>query len=166
EIVNWGSLNAQDYFGYDNIKDYITVSLLENGTDLIYEELNILAQISNTLGETALSNNIHDLLLDYWQNYVQEFISESNDFTEYYSLSDEDSLKSRAKDCISELLAESTLSFTASEVDDIITNLDANNIIERNIENEAPDWERDEYDRHYINQDDGFDAVDDLFSIN
>ncbi|WP_272537176.1 MULTISPECIES: ATP-binding protein [Providencia] len=166
EIINWGSLNAQDYFGYDNIKDYITVSLLENGTDLIYEELNILAQISNTLGETALSNNIHDLLLDYWQNYVQEFISESNDFTEYYSLNDEDSLKSRAKDCISELLAESTLSFTASEVDDIITNLDANNIIERNIENEAPDWERDEYDRHYINQDDGFDAVDDLFSIN
>ncbi|MEQ4663998.1 ATP-binding protein [Providencia rettgeri] len=166
EIVNWGSLNAQDYFGYDNIKDYITVSLLENGTDLIYEELNILAQISNTLGETALSNNIHDLLLDYWQNYVQEFISESNDFTEYYSLNDEDSLKSRAKDCISELLAESTLSFTASEVDDIITNLDANNIIVRNIENEAPDWERDEYDRYYINQDDGFDAVDDLFSIN
>ncbi|HHS3623526.1 TPA: hypothetical protein ACSEXO_003755, partial [Proteus mirabilis] len=85
---------------------------------------------------------------------------------EYYSLNDEDSLKSRAKDCISELLAESTLSFTASEVDDIITNLDANNIIERNIENEAPDWERDEYDRHYINQDDGYDAVDDLFSIN
>ncbi|ENL8544377.1 hypothetical protein AB9K78_001565 [Serratia marcescens] len=120
--------------------------------------------ISNTLGEIALSDKIRDLLLDYWQNSVHEFISENNDFSEYYSLNDEYDLISRAKDCINELLAESTLSFTSHDIDNIIDNLDACNIIERNIGN-APDWDGYNDDIRYGNQNYGFDVVDDLFSI-
>ncbi|MDH0357147.1 hypothetical protein [Morganella sp. GD04133] len=116
EIVSWASLNIPDWIGCVNIKHYVESSLLLNGADLIHDELNILAQISNTIGEIALSDKIRDLLLDYWQNSVHEFISENNDFSEYYSLNDEDDLISRAKDCINELLAESTLSFTSVSI--------------------------------------------------
>lgn len=164
EIVSWVSLNIPDWIGCVNIKHYVESSLLLNGADLIHDELNILAQISNTLGEIALSDKIRDLLLDYWQNSVHEFISENNDFSEYYSLNDEYNLISRAKDCINELLAESTLSFTSHDIDNIIDNLDAYNIIERNIGN-APDWDGYNDDIRYGNQNYGLDVVDDLFSI-
>ncbi|MDQ7771603.1 hypothetical protein NMF47_24215, partial [Serratia nevei] len=162
-IINWIALNDPDWLGYDNIKNYVEFSLLVNGDDLDHEDLNILAQITNTLGETALSDSIHKLLLDYWQGYVNEFISENNDFTEYYDINEENTLKSRAKDHISDLLSESTLYFNTQEVDDIIEKLDVQNIIQRNIEN-TPDWDEYYHDEKYSYQDSGFDEVDDLFS--
>ncbi|MEQ9743256.1 hypothetical protein ABRQ05_02985 [Pectobacterium actinidiae] len=162
-IINWIALNDTGFLGYNNIKNYVESSLLVNGDNLDYEDLNVLAQITNTLGEKSLSEKIRELLLDYWQGYVNEFISGNNDFTEYYDLNEESKLKSRAKDCINDLLSESTLFFNAQEVDDIIENLDAYNIIVRNIEN-FPDRDEYYYDEEYSHQENGFDEVDDLFS--
>ncbi|MEQ5206035.1 ATP-binding protein [Proteus sp. fly-1067] len=163
-IVSWISLNIPNWLGYDNTKKYVESSLLLNGADLTHEELNILAQISNTLGEVALSNNIRDLLLIYWKSYIHEFISESNEFNEYYDLNEEDDFKSRAKDYIHDLLNGSTLYFSPIDIDNIIDNLDARNIIDRNIEN-ASDWDRYEDNADYGYLSNGFDQVDDLFSI-
>ncbi len=58
---------------------------------------------------------------------------------------------------------ESTLTFNTQEVENIIENIDAYNIIERNIES-APTWDEDDHydNRSYIEN--GFNEVDDLFS--
>ncbi|HCT9096777.1 TPA: ATP-binding protein [Serratia liquefaciens] len=162
-IINWIALNDPSWLGYNNIKNYVECSLLINSNDLDHEDLNVLAQITNTFGEIALSESIHKLLLDYWQGYVNEFISENNDFTEYYDINEENTLKSRAKGYINDLLSESTLYFNTQEVDDIIEKLDVHNIIQRNIEN-TPDWDEYYHDEKYSYQGSGFDEVDDLFS--
>lgn len=162
-IVNWITLNSPDWLGYNNIKNYVECSLLANGDDLEYEDLNILAQITNTLGESSMSAKIHELLLDYWHGYAHEFISDNNDFSEYYDFRDEEILLSRAKDYINDLLSESTLTFNTQELENIIENIDAYNIIERNIEN-APTWDGDDHNDNYSYKDNGFNEVDDLFS--
>jgi len=162
-IINWISLNNPGWLGNDSIKNYIECSIIEGGEDLGYEELNILAQITNILGESLLANKIRELLLNYWQGYVHDFISESNDFNSYYDFDDEDVLLSRAKDYLNDLLSESTLVFNEQEIEDIVENLDPHSIIQKNIEN-APDWGDDDYRENRSYSDYGFDAVDDLFS--
>jgi adenylate kinase family enzyme len=163
EIINWITLNSPDWLGCNNIKNYVENSLLANSDDLDHDDLNILAQITNTLGENSISEKIRFLLLDYWHGYAHEFISDNNDFSEYYDVSDEEVLLSKAKDYINDLLSESTLSFNAQEVENIIENIDVYNIIERNIEN-APTWDGDDYEDNHSYRDNGFNEVDDLFS--
>ncbi|MBE4861255.1 hypothetical protein IM317_23060, partial [Enterobacter cloacae complex sp. S3] len=159
----WLSLNDIDWIGYKKTQEYTKLTLLTSGDDLDYEDLNILSHISNVISDDELLGDIRTSLLEYWYDFVHEFISESNEFSEYYDEQESYLIKSKAKDMVKDMLSESSIVFNESEIDDIIDNIDVQSIIESNIENYS-DWDGQEYTQHGGYQDNGFDGVDDIFS--
>lgn len=162
-IALWLAINDIEWLGCQHIQEYIRLTLLINNGDLDYEDLNILGQISNVISEHELLDDIRNALLEYWCGFVHEFISESNEFNDYYDIENKYLMKSKAKNMVKEILSESSIVFNESEIDDILDNVDIRSIIEGNIEN-APDWDGNEYIERGGYQDNGFDAVDDMFS--
>uniref|UniRef100_UPI00159EE0C6 hypothetical protein n=1 Tax=Enterobacter asburiae TaxID=61645 RepID=UPI00159EE0C6 len=163
KIIHWLSLNDIDWIGYKKTQEYTKLTLLTSGDDLDYEDLNILSHISNVISDDELLGDIRTSLLEYWYDFVHEFISESNEFSEYYDEQESYLIKSKAKDMVKDMLSESSIVFNESEIDDIIDNIDVQSIIESNIENYS-DWDGQEYTQHGGYQDNGFDGVDDIFS--
>ncbi|MGM8555842.1 hypothetical protein ACS6IX_17340, partial [Enterobacter hormaechei subsp. steigerwaltii] len=163
KIIHWLSLNDIDWIDYKKTQEYTKLTLLTSGDDLDYEDLNILSHISNVISDDELLGDIRTSLLEYWYDFVHEFISESNEFSEYYDEQESYLIKSKAKDMVKDMLSESSIVFNESEIDDIIDNIDVQSIIESNIENYS-DWDGQEYTQHGGYQDNGFDGVDDIFS--
>lgn len=161
-IVNWLTINDIEWLGHEAIIDYVKLTLLSNSDIMDYEDLNTLAQISNNLEEKILSQKIRDLLLEYWQEYIHTYIFESNEFDDFYDLDNSERLESKARDLVKDLLSESSLIFEEHEIDDIMHNVNAYDVIERNIQNSS-EWNGHDFDDHNKHLENGFDAVDDLF---
>ncbi|EOG5375746.1 hypothetical protein ACLE0E_003557, partial [Cronobacter turicensis] len=146
-----------------NVQEYVKLTLLINNSDLDYEDLNILGQISNVINDYELLEDIRNALLEYWSDFVHDYISESNEFNDYYDLENKYSMRSKAKDMVKDILSESSIIFNESEIDDLLDNIDLQSIVQNNIEN-APDWDGNNYVERGGYQDNGFDVVDDIFS--
>ncbi|ATV45840.1 ATP-binding protein [Pectobacterium brasiliense] len=163
KIVHWLAINDMEWLGYQYVLQYIKLTLLTNYDNLDYEDLNILGQISNVISEDELLDDIRNSLLEYWSDFVHEFISESNEFNDYYDLENKCLMKSKARDMVKDMLSESSIIFNECEIDDILDNIDLQLIVENNIQN-SPDWDGSEYIERVGYRDSGFDAVDDIFS--
>ncbi|EOG5380278.1 hypothetical protein ACLE0G_003997, partial [Cronobacter turicensis] len=163
KIVHWLAINDIKWLGFKNVQEYVKLTLLINNSDLDYEDLNILGQISNVINDYELLEDIRNALLEYWSDFVHDYISESNEFNDYYDLENKYSMRSKAKDMVKDILSESSIIFNESEIDDLLDNIDLQSIVQNNIEN-APDWDGNNYVERGGYQDNGFDVVDDIFS--
>lgn len=163
KIVYWLAINDIKWLGFQNIQEYIKLALLINNGDLDYEDLNILGQIANVINEYELLGDIRNALLEYWGDFVHDYISESNEFSDYYDLENKYLMRSKAKDMVKDILSESSIIFNESEINDILDNVDLESIVENNVENYSG-WDGNSYVERGGYLDNGFDVVDDIFS--
>lgn len=160
-IIYWIALNNPTLLHEDEIKEYLQAAFQTINDNMDYEDLNLLASLSSLLDEEELAEKIKNELIIYWENTVHDFFKDSSDFNDYYGSDDVQIIESRAKDIIRDLLSGSSLHFSDKEVNDIIDNLDASEIIERNVEN-YQEWDGENFYRGK-NTYNNYDNVDDLF---
>jgi adenylate kinase family enzyme len=160
-IIYWIALNNPTLLHEDEIKEYLQAAFQAINDNMDYEDLNLLASLSSLLDEEELAEKIKNELIIYWENTVHDFFKDSSDFNDYYGSDDVQIIESRAKDIIRDLLSGSSLHFSDKEVNDIIDNLDASEIIERNVEN-YQEWDGENFYRGK-NAYNNYDNVDDLF---
>lgn len=160
-IIYWIALNNPTLLHEDEIKEYLQAAFQAINDNMDYEDLNLLASLSSLLDEEELAEKIKNELIIYWEDTVHDFFKDSSDFNDYYGSDDVQIIESRAKDIIRDLLSGSSLHFSDKEVNDIIDNLDASEIIERNVEN-YQEWDGENFYRGK-NAYNNYDNVDDLF---
>lgn len=160
-IIYWIALNDPTLLHEDEINEYLYAAFQAINDNMDYEDLNLLASLSSLLNEEELASKIKNELIFYWENTIHSFFKDSGEFNDYYGSDDVHTIESRAKDIIRDLLSGSSLHFSDKEVNDIIDNLDASEIIELNMAN-YQEWDGGDFYRGK-NTYNNYDNVDDLF---
>jgi hypothetical protein len=102
------------------------------------------------------------IVVDYWQNSIQEEIVERDILGDFYDADDMRSAEALALKEVNEILSEYGIAFDKADIESIVQYVHVDDIIQGNIKRSADD-PRDDDHRGYVDR--GTSAIDDLFTF-
>lgn len=159
-ICVWMLNNNSAWINKDELTGYLANAVADGIDTFDSEELTTLSQLAILLNDSAIAYTLKQQLIAYWEDSVQDFIKDCNEFNNHYYHEDADKLLNEVKSYIQELLSESKLHFLDTEIGSILDRFDPVDIIENNIQ-ASSGWDYDESDT--MPSDSNYDAVDDIF---